>query len=456
MLINLVAEGWIEEIFLAMQAHKIAPCVFDVVRADESRHLEDSTLFLELGLPDAEHLVAKLADFEQELISMIFAEHVYVPTLINVLGVAGAKQLFDNIDKKHNHLLEKINLTPSQDWRFFMDNVPALIEEVFHDQAKGTIIEPTSTRKIFTALWDEPSQPTQSSIFNIDVTPIDFFEKKYNPETLTCLMLQALSKAMENHPPLKNYMCHNKIYNPTDSFVGLGVLLPGSTDHLGMIEFKNCHQMSIFELTQHIQFDMSAMVYSYKRTQALKQEHPHLMDQFNEVFIPRSENFFRYPFTARPTISLSNIGHWGYDMPISPLFPNETVKLTLAKVDKRQVWNNQSKCFEVRDILPVGISVDHRVFDGNIPVPKMMQTAFDEMFTAMQKSVPPTEPVHSPTALDEYIALSERLLKNELESTFKALYLASHFWRNHSGIQEFMKSSNTYLDKYVKEEVDSL
>lgn len=451
-LINLVAEGWIEEIFIAMQTHKIAPAIFDVVLADESRHLEDSDLFLQIGLPDSEYLAAKLSAFEEELISMIFSEHIYVPTLINFLGVPGAKQLFNNIDKKQRSLLEKVNLTPSEDWQFFMKNVPALIEEVFHDQSEGTVIEQTSTRQVFTSLWDDPSQPTQSSVFSIDVTPIDFFEKKYPPETLTCLMLQTLSQAMENQPLLKNYMCHHKIYNPNDSLVGLGVLLPNSDDHLAMIEFKNCHNMHIIELAEHIQHDMRLMVYCHQRSQALKKEHPYLMDKFNEVFAPRSEHFFRYSFTARPTISLSNIGHWGYDVPVSPLFPNETVKLTLGKVDKKQVWNNRSKSFEVKDILPVGISVDHRVFDANIPVPKLMQTAFNQMLKKMYETPPPTKPIRNAIELDEFVNLTERLIKQDLEFSFRALFFGSHLWRNHTGIRALMSQTEGYLDKQAKEE----
>lgn len=444
-LINLVAEGWIEEIFIAMQEHHVANSVFDVVLADESRHVEDSALFLEIGLPDSEYLAIKLATLEEELLSMIFSEHVYVPMLLNFLGVAGAKRLFDNIHKKHTSLLKKIGMKPSEDWTFFMENVPSMIEEVFHDQAKGVEVELTSTRKVFAALWDEPSQPNVSSLFSVDITPVNFFEKKHSPETVTCLMLQAVSKSMEDYPPLKNYMCNHKIYNPNDSFVGLAVLIPGSDDHLGMIELKNCHHMHIAELAQHIQHDIQMMTYCYQRSQALKKEHPYLMDLFNDIFVPRSETYFRYPFVARPAISISNIGHWGYEAPISPLFPNETVKFTLAKIEKKQIWNNQTKCFEARDILPMGITLDHRVFDANIPAPQMLQKAFDDVFLAMQQSSPSTTPVRSKNELNEFVTYCEKLLKKELEFTFRALYLGSHVWKNHSALKELMEKSDKYM-----------
>lgn len=433
-LINMVAEGWIEEIFIAMQEIKIAPAIFDVVLADESQHLEDSALFLAGGLPDREQLTGKLQAFEEQLIVMISSEYTYVPTLINLLGVAGAKKLFNNIDKKHHLLLEKIKMTPSENWRVFMAKVPSLIDSLFHDQSGEPPIALTSTRKLLAAIWDAPSQPTQSSVFSIDITTIEFFEKKYPPETLTCLMLQALSKAMSNHPRLKNYMCHHKIYNPKDSYVGLAVLIPGSEDHLSMIEFKNCHTMSLSDLSQHIKLDVDIMTYCYRRTQELKAEHPSLANILNEAAIPRSNSSSRHfhsPQRANPAISLSNIGHWGYDVPVSPLFPNETVKLTLGKVERKQVWNNVDKNFEIKDILPVGISVDHRVFDANIPVPALMQTAFDEMLVMMQQTSPSTKPARSPDELDQFIQTSEKLIKYHVSSACKSLFIKSHNWKNY-------------------------
>ena len=450
-LINLVAEGWIEEIFMAIQECKIAPRIFDVIIADESRHLEDSALFLEIGLPEPDYLTKKLERFEEELITMVFEQYTYAQTLINFMGVDGAKKLFDNIDKKHYRLLKKINFTPSKNWRFSMDSIPLLIDDAFHNQNADTLVKQSDTRRIFTAIWAEPNQPTQSSLFSMDVTPIEFFEKKYKPEVLTCLILQALSKAMADNPILKNYMWHHKIYNPKDSFVGLGVLLPDCEDHLSMIEFKNCHEMHVSELAQHIQYDMRIMVYCYKRTQALKKEHPYLMDAFNDAFVPRCETIFNEPFFVKPTISLSNIGHWGYEVPISPLFPNETVKLTLGKIERKQVWNNTSKIFEVRDILPIGISVDHRVFDANIPVPKAMQTAFDDVFMAMQKTAPPKEPVRSATYFDEFIALGERLMETDLEAGFRCLFIASQVWKNHNEIKKHMHKADDYLKEEAAE-----
>lgn len=455
-LINLVAEGWIEEIFAAMKKYKVAPRVFDVVLEDESRHLEESALYLAIGTPETDYLSEKLAAFEEELISMNFTQHTYVLTLVNLLGTVGARELLSNIDKKHHQLLKQINFKPSPNWQFFMSTLPAIIQDVFHDETEGTLVPQTTTRQILTSLWSEPDLPTESSMFSIDVTPVGFFEKKFRPETITCLTLQALSKALADHPVLKNYMSNLKIFNPNYSYVGLGVLLPGCDDHLGMIEFRNCHEMHISELARYIQQDMQIMVYCYKRSQQLKLEHPYLMDLFNTIFAPRNQSVYRDPMFARPTISVSNIGHWGYETVISPLFPNETVKLTLAKIDKKQIWNKTTNLFEVRDIMPVGISVDHRVFDANLPVPSIMQKAFDDMFEAMQhppKASPEPNSSNTPplNVVDEFIQLSERLLQDDLELGFRYLFFSSQVWKHHTELTTFMESAKSSLaDKSKK------
>lgn len=438
-MINLIGEGWVDEIFSALQQANVAPRVFEVVHEDESRHLHDYVSFLEIGLPDKAYLVKRLACFEEELITMMFSSPIYIQTLMSFLGVSGLKKLFIDIDKKHHIMLKQVDCSPGKKWRFFMEKISSLIDHVFHDQAPDMPLLQTDTRRMLMAQWDDPNQPTQSSLFSIDVTPIEFFEKKHRPETITCLSLQALSKAMSVNPVLKNYKTSNKLYNPKESYVGLAVLLPNCDDHLGMIEFKNCHEMSVSELSAHIQHDIQIMTYCHKKIQSLKQEHPYLDDLVNDLFIPRCESVYRDPLFSKPSISLSNIGHWGYEVPISPLFPYETVKLTLGKIDRKQVWNNTTKLFEVRDMLPVGISVDHRVFDANIAVPRMIQTAFDEMLILMQQDN--TKPAPASVKLNDFIKLSDKLLQADLDFGYRYLFFSTQVWKNYSGAQTVLNRS---------------
>jgi len=428
-LTNLIGEGLIGEIFHALQKHQVAPRVFDVILADEDRHLQETDLYLMLGLPEKSYLVKRLAALEEELLSTVFFQSFYVLSLINILGITAVLDLIKSIDRRHQDLLLKIGIEPSAKWRYFMNTIPAYVQDVFHDHTKDTRVTLTPTRKMLAAVWDKPNNPTMSSVFSLNVTALQFFEKKYSPETLTCLMLQTISQVLFEKPMLRNYIFHNKTYNATHAYVGLAVKLPDCGDHLGLIVFRNCHTMNIAELAACIKNDLDIMQYCYKKTEQLRHEHPYLMDIFDDLLTSRHHRVHADPLFSSPTVSLSNIGHWGYETVVSPLLPNETMKLCLGKIERKQVWNNEQHCFEIQDMLPVGLSVDHRAFDGNIPVPYWLQAAFTKMFEKMTHHLPSAS---LPSTLKEVMKLADRLLLEDLELGFRYLFLASQVWRHGS------------------------
>lgn len=431
--INMLGEGWVEEIFLAMKNKNIAPQVFKIIMEDESRHRDDLDLYRKVGLPDRENLIKNLKDFENELIRLTFSQKKYALTFASLLGADGLLSLIKNIDKKHNALLRKINAKPGKNWEFFMKNTPVLMQSLFHNNSQDNLVPQTSTRKILNAAWSNPNQPTQYGLFSINISPLMFFEKKYPKETVTCLFLQAISKALSDYPILKNYKAYHAIYNAKDSYVGLAVQLPDCTDQLSMIEFKNCHEMSLHELSQHIKNDIKILSYCHKKTLELQITYPHLTSLVDVICEPLNGKVYPELAMTRPVISMSNIGHFGYDLGCSPLLPDETVKLLLTKIDRKQVWNTEKHVFEIQDILPVGISVDHRVFDANIPVPKYLQIAFNEVLQTMLESMPSELDTFVPkTSMKAFISFSEQLLAEELEFGFKYLFYAAQIWKNHA------------------------
>lgn len=429
-LINLVGEGWIEEIFLVLKKYKVAPRVIEVILEDESRHLEDYDLYFGVGLPSKDYLNRRLSYLE-EVVMGIFSQAKFVESLLNVLGIAGTVELAKRINKKHHTLLQKINCEPTQKWKNFMRSVVTIIQDVFYNQVNDAQVKQTTTRRILASQWDDPSQPTQSTVFGVNVSELGFFEKKHSSEAVTCLFLQAISKTLSDHPTFRNYMYHHKIYNPLHAYVGLAVRLPECGDQLGIIEFKDCHTMTVSELSQHIRADIQTMAYCHKKSEELKIEHPFLVDIFDEIFSKApADDVYSDSLFAKPAISLSNIGHWGYETIISPLLPNETIKFTLGKLERKQVWSTVSKQFEVQDIVPVGMSVDHRVFDANMPVPSIIQNAFNEVQRAMAQQG--SAPVCSNGGgLLEFIKYSDALLEDDLELGFRFLFFSSLNWKNY-------------------------
>lgn len=101
-------------------------------------------------------------------------------TLGILLGKEGALKLLNNINNKHHWMLKKIGLTPSAHWQLFMDTMPLLMKNLSHDFEKDKAIEPTNIRKLLSAIWNDPELPTESAIFNINVTPVCFLKRNLN------------------------------------------------------------------------------------------------------------------------------------------------------------------------------------------------------------------------------------------------------------------------------------
>ncbi|MFI4919485.1 MAG: 2-oxo acid dehydrogenase subunit E2, partial [Legionellales bacterium] len=198
------------------------------------------------------------------------------------------------------------------------------------------------------------------------------------------------------------------------------------------IEFKDCHTLTLKELSDRIKCAMEIIVYCCKKSEELKTEHPYLADFGDKAFMTLNDgDAYARPHFARPAISLSNIGHWGYETADAPLLPNETAKFTLTKVERKQLWNNQSKQFEVQDMVPVCMSIDHRVFDGNVAVPHLLQATFNDMVNKMIQKEPSTSTHRSKFSnLAQFVLYSDELLNNDLELGFHYLFISSLYWKN--------------------------
>lgn len=427
---NLLGEAWLGEIILAVREKNIANMILDVILADESRHLSEYHLYKKIGLPEKKYLQKRIEHFEAELAKLIFNETNYLVGLVNILGLSSTKNLVGQIKKKHSSMLKQLGMKPSREWRNCIDAMPSILDEIFYEYDADTEIPQSKTRQLFSSLWDRPSCPTQSAIFSLDVSPVGFFEKKFPSETITCLALQALSKTWFEHPELKNYHHNDKIYNPSNSYVTLAVQLPVGEDNVCAIVFKNCHEMNIQDLAMQIKNDMQLMTYCYQKVEALKREHPFLEYEASNIVSPYNQGPYKQNSLASPSVALSNIGYWGYEAAISPLLPHETVKLTLTKIERKQVWDNHQKQFVVKDMLPVGLSVDHRVYDGNIPLPHYLQTAFDQMFANMMANKIPLLPKNKLPHLEHFITICEEVLDYNLMIGFKLLLTRSQVWMN--------------------------
>ncbi len=393
-LLNLVAEGWIEEIFKSLHREKIAPRVFSAILEDEHRHVCEADLYCAIGLPDKAILTKKLRKLEELLLTSLSMQPKYATSVNVLLGPQATQEFITAINEKHTRQLQKINLVPGKQWQLLVQLGQEIFTELepysenIKNEANQEVyeIEMTPIRKVFMTQWDNPGDPTMVCQFNVDVSCLDFFNKKYPPETLTTLMLQAVSHIITLDGSYRNFLSYKKMYQTRGSYVAVVVKLPNCGDHVGNIVFKDCHEISPVDLAMKIRRVVQMMAYCYTKREQIEKDHPELKHKLDKILYDYTHDAYPYPTAGTSVVSVSSIGFCGYSQAVSPLRKEEGLKVTLLTVERKPMWCKETQSFVPVDTLPVSISADHRIFDGNLPIPKMLNSSFQQMFQNMLKA----------------------------------------------------------------------
>lgn len=380
-MLNLVFEGWAETFFQFLYDKKIAPEILSIVLEDESRHVHDADQYQMGALPQKSILREKLFSLEQMMLNCFLQDPKYIMAINLMLGTQATVSFFELFNQNHIKQLRKINLVPSKNWQYHMQVSPMFYSQMVTPDS--TEIELTPLRKVLLTQWHDVGDPTMVGQYHLDVSCLNFFEKQYSSDTLTTLMLQTVSLLITENKAFRIHLSFKRLYQNSNAYVSIVVKLPGCQDHLGAIVFKNCHLMKADQLSLEIRQYIELMVYCYKKREELEQIHPDLKKSMDRIYEDMSYGDYPFPFPGNPIISVSGIGFCGYSQAISPMRMNETVKFTLLTVERKPVWNHETQCFEPRDLLPISMSGDHRVFDGGIPMPKLMNDYFQRIFQQM-------------------------------------------------------------------------
>lgn len=455
-LLNLIAESWFEELLDLLGEKNIAPKVFDVIIEDERRHVAEAELYTDIGLPSQAYLQKKVRHMETELMGDLFFQQKYATAMLHALQPSGCAELVARIYAKHTHQLAKIDMHPDKRWVKFIGNLTAYLDEKGYSVRDDEPVPISTTRKALIAAWKPPIDPTMFSMFSLNVTRLEVFENKYPPQTLTGLVLQAMSKLSFDNPNLRNYVSHHHIYNIADNYIHLVVGLPGATSHLSMLKLKNAHLVSLQALSLRIQNYIEIMSYARYKSEELAQENPKLLENFYNVTVPDHNDVFQDILLPNGMISLTNVAPWGGEQSLSPLLPYEVLKLTMSQVERKQVWNNRAKTFEIQDRLPMSLSADHRVFDANVGTPKMLQIALDEMIDKLEQNAEEPEQHYEhfkPVDIGQFVELTNRALEEDMTSGFFFLMTASHCWQSDLDIDALYQkvfAAIEELDKYMQ------
>ncbi len=388
---NLVCEGLVEEVFSVMHANNIAPELFGLVLEDEHRHVCETDLYREIGLPDAQTLEDNLHTLESLIISAFSLQSQYGSAVTALLGPRGTRDMLFTINDKHIRQLKKIGMTPSDEWDLafqvgvdlnqeFKPQVTQVTNEVFQEISE---LEMSPMRNVLMTQFNAPGDPTMVAQFNVDITRFGFFDENHPSELLTPLMMQAISHVLHAHDELRHFLSYKKMHCSKGAYVTLIEKLPECHDHMGTMFFKNCHEMRIEELLGRIARNKKVMIYAYKRRALLEAQSPELKQHFARNFYEGAYDVHPFPAPGTQGVYLSNIGSFGFTNATAPLSKHIGLHATLLAVERKQVWDVATKSFVIKDFLPISFSADTRVFDGLLPIPQLINEAFQLMLDKM-------------------------------------------------------------------------
>lgn len=439
-LLNLVAEGWIEELFRFFYQQNIAPHVFKVIIEDEHRHVSEADLYRDIGMPSRSILEEKLQTLENTMLNSLLKQPKYLMAATELIGSDAIYEFIDTLNKKHIAQLKKINMHPGENWRLFMDM--RKISQNLNSQSNKIEIELTPIKQVYLTQWDEPGDPTMVGNFNIDVSCLQLSTKIYPSSTLTTLTLQAVSKMLCDNSELRTCLNYQKRMQLQSANVAIVVKLPDCNDHIGNVIFKDCHTMTTQEVSSKIIQAVKAMTFCYKRREQVELNNSKLKHNLQKFFDDYSNDVYPYPIAGSNFVSVSNIGFCGYTQAKSPLRKNEALKFTLLTVERKPVWNEDLQNFEPRDILPITASADHRVIDGNNPVPLKFRTAFELMFAKMLKEPLAEEKTKNENPLMAnpiLITRLEEILSENQELGYRLLSSLQTTWFDYINIDELVE-----------------
>lgn len=444
-LLNLIAEGWIEELFRAFCHAGIAPTVFKTILEDEHRHVCEADLYRSIGVPASEILEPKVAFLEEQLLVKIFFQYPYMLSINTLLGYDTAQALGYKLYEKHTEQLQKLGLKPGKLWAFWGNSVMPLSERMREHVDKNRQIDMSASRKFFMTQWGKPTDPTMVGEFDLDISKYEFFSRKYSADMLTILMLQAISQGVSEKPEGRRFLSHGHLYQSDTVYVAVVVKLSSCDAHLGAVVFENCHTWSAKHLARRLRQIIKSITYCYKRRVALEVAHPHLAQMMHPILQDIEHGVYPYPMPGNAIVSVSNIGHTGFKRGKSPLRMNEALKFTLFEVERKPVWNNETQSFEPQDSLPISVSADHRIIDGNSTFPKILPRCFDQVLERMLSDIP----MDTPAAfdLDEGKELLEEIIDAQLEVGYKLLVMLQTLWFDPIKIGDWVNVATKHVEE---------
>jgi len=168
-LLNLVAEEWVETLVEHAVTWGVADEVFGILLADEQRHVEES--HVHAGDIEPSEVESAVGELGEQLFALVQNPRVTLPTL-ELAGEDAVQSLSRAYLETHRAALHEIGLQPGEG----LDETLKMPDEI--DPGEGTLLGwpnprqielETQWRETVLHLWDAPRDPVMHGIFDVNV-----------------------------------------------------------------------------------------------------------------------------------------------------------------------------------------------------------------------------------------------------------------------------------------------
>lgn len=223
-------------------------------------------------------------------------------------------------------------------------------------------------RKVAPSIWSSPGDPSVYGLVDLDVT--DIYDKKH----ILPAFLTALNRVCLKHPELRTMVNWGKVVSRQDYSISVMVNIPSQQKDLSALTFAVDPSLNFNSINQKINIGSDTV---------RKNKDPHLgpllkLSKWVPFFLLRtgikiySSLIYRFnlnlgflPHRPFGSVIVSNVGSLGIKRALLPLVPlaKSSLMLSIGETGlEPKVIDNQIR---IRNILPIGVTFDHRLFDGS-------------------------------------------------------------------------------------------
>lgn len=375
--LNLIAEGWIEEVFKCVRKWGFSDEIFESILSDEVRHVSDAELYSKTGIDtlNKAEILKCIRSMENNLIEALSSSTV-IRSFIEVGSVDLYYEMKMSLLTKHKKQLEEINIEPSEKWLLYEKTSPDIIFNLKMRDSSIEEIESTFMKNSFCKVWESPKDPVITCEFDLEIP------NTLDDKNITICYIYFCAKLMQQDNYRKNIILANnhKILKINTVNLATRVLVKTHDgNEIGTVNLFGVEDMNLDDISIRLLVGMEIL--SFWKNERIKLDREHPLDKEEDR---KTREDFKHSIFSLPTVNssvphaITNIGKYGMSRGRTAMTSMNSSESCLGEITVKPKWDEEKKSFVPAKTLPVTLNVDHRILNPHDFDLKRAKKIFDE------------------------------------------------------------------------------